>query len=250
MKRKNIINWIKTNLKKVIIGTLVAITVGGLIVPASEVIPKFELNENNVTYFSNSNQHKEKKIIAIEAGHGADLKTLKGDPGAMATDGKCEAERTMELTKILKNKLEKKGYKVILVRDGNYEMSLGAKQRRINEIKPDLSLSIHFNSAKNPVATGTEVLANKKSLEIYGEDFAMDMAKSISKKQGIPNRGVVHVGEDKGERRLYTRSNRINSANLLLEICFTSNSEEVKNYDSIRYLVAQGIADTIEKYVK
>lgn len=263
MKRNKIMELIKKYVKKAVATSLVAIVISGIIIPAKPImaleeqindnkpISSFTLSEDDITYETVKTEAKvEKKVIAIEAGHGYNSKTGQGDPGAIAYDGKAEATRTMELTNILKNKLEQKGYEVVLVREGNYAMSLGEKQRKMNEISPNLSLSIHFNSAKSPQATGSEVLCNKKSIDIYGENFAMDMAKAMANKQGITNRGVTHVGEGNGERRLYTRSNRINSANLLLEVCFTSNENETKNYDNIKYKVADSIVDTIVRYVK
>jgi N-acetylmuramoyl-L-alanine amidase len=119
--------------------------------------------------------------IALSIGHGL------RDPGAINKE-LFEHLEAYKITWLLRNALEAKGHAVELI--SCFQM-LAAKIRNVNalhETKPfDLALEIHFNSAADPKANGTEVLY----FSPRNQDLAARMSLGLSKALGLRNRGAV-----------------------------------------------------------
>ena len=91
---------------------------------------------------------------------------------------------------------------------------------KCNQHKVDLDISIHFNSF-NGSAKGVEVIyVNKKVASI-----AASVAKSVSSKLGIVNRGIKY------RDNLYFLNNTASPA-ILIECCFVDNKEDVSKYNA------------------
>lgn len=91
------------------------------------------------------------KTIMLDAGHGG------FDPGAVnPRNGVAEKWISLAVVHRLKDMLEADGARVMWTRiDDSY---LGLEQRAAiaNAIRPDVFVSVHHNSAANPVTNGTE----------------------------------------------------------------------------------------------
>ncbi len=91
---------------------------------------------------------------------------------------------------------------------------------KCNQHKVDLDISVHFNSF-NGSAKGVEVIyVNKKVASV-----AASVAKSVSSKLGIVNRGIKY------RDNLYFLNNTASPA-ILIECCFVDNKEDVSKYNA------------------
>ncbi|XBC43303.1 MAG: N-acetylmuramoyl-L-alanine amidase [Buchnera aphidicola (Meitanaphis flavogallis)] len=104
-------------------------------------------------------QKIKKIVIAIDAGHGGQ------DPGAIGINKTQEKNINLAISEKLKHKLNKsKLFQVIMIRNGNYYLSI---EERINIAKKknvNLLISIHTNSSNNPKISGlsTWILSKKR----------------------------------------------------------------------------------------
>lgn len=93
-------------------------------------------------------------IIAIDAGHGGE------DPGAIGPGRLYEKHIVLKIAKNLRNVINaKKGYKAVLVRSGDYFLSLHERPEKARDVNADLFLSIHADGFDNPKARGASVFA-------------------------------------------------------------------------------------------
>lgn len=114
-------------------------------------------------WVSSAQQHQ--KAIVIDAGHGGK------DPGN-TQEGILEKDLSFQLSKILKEAVEEKGYQVILLRNTDEFLSLNERIKKINEIQPYLVLSLHANAAKNTKKKGIEVyFSEDKDLSEFRANF-------------------------------------------------------------------------------
>ena len=98
------------------------------------------------------NKRSKDVVIAIDAGHGGD------DPGAMGPHGVREKDVTLKIAKNLANLINKEyGMKAVLVREGDYFLSLRNRIKKAREHKADLFVSIHADAFKDPRVKGSSV---------------------------------------------------------------------------------------------
>ena len=90
--------------------------------------------------------------VAIDAGHGG------RDPGAIGRRGTQEKHIVLQIAKRLKNHIDKQpGMKGVLIRDGDYYVSLRKRIIKARTSKADLFVSIHADANPNPRLTGSSV---------------------------------------------------------------------------------------------
>lgn len=93
-------------------------------------------------------------VIAIDAGHGGK------DPGAIGDHGAQEKHITLSIARKLKTKLDKEpNIRAVLIRDGDYFLSLAERRARARKAKADLFVSIHADAAPRKQARGSSVYA-------------------------------------------------------------------------------------------
>jgi len=96
-------------------------------------------------------------IVAIDAGHGGD------DPGALGRRGTREKDIALAIAKRLEKLLStQKGIKPVLIRTGDYYISLRGRIRNARKAKADLFISIHADAFKNGNASGASVYVLSK----------------------------------------------------------------------------------------
>ena len=103
---------------------------------------KIQSNEDNILSLNVEKVNEEVYDIIIDPGHGGK------DPGA-CYNGTCETDYTLDLSNILKTKLEQLGYKVILTRTSNVTLDKYGENNRIDKVYTShakFALSIHLNS--------------------------------------------------------------------------------------------------------
>lgn len=153
--------------------------------------------------------------IFVSAGH-----NLK-DPGASG----CGLVEAMEAIKIRDKviSLIHPGYTIVKDND-NWNLSQTMVQFETGV--GSACLDIHFNAAGNPSATGVEVIHPDSPSEDE-KYFAKTLSEQLSKIMGIKNRGAKPESETARGRLGMMRENGIN---LLVEVCFISNPNDVKAY--------------------
>ncbi|KPJ95927.1 MAG: hypothetical protein AMJ53_01790 [Gammaproteobacteria bacterium SG8_11] len=91
-------------------------------------------------------------IVAIDAGHGGE------DPGAIGKHKTREKDVVLAIAKRLYDLLEdEQGIQPVLIREGDYYVSLRGRIRKARTHKADLFISVHADAAKNRRANGASV---------------------------------------------------------------------------------------------
>lgn len=192
--------------------------------------------------FVNAQEPKLKgKIIYIDPGHGG------RDPGAIYKELK-ESEINLEISKVLKQELEKNGAKVYMTRTGDYDLShpkvtnhkkddLSERARLINQSACDIFISIHLNSDKSSTWHGPQIFYTKKNKQ--NKTLAQKIQENL-------NKTLKSDRKEKEIKNMYL-FDRIEKPGILLEAGFISNSNDrylLKKEEHIKTL-AKIITDTI-----
>ena len=78
--------------------------------------------------------------ILLDPGHGGQKF------GSIGPNGYPEKSVNLAVSQLLKQELEQRGATVYLTRDSDIDLSLGERVEMINNLKPNLALSIHYNA--------------------------------------------------------------------------------------------------------
>ncbi|MCI8401494.1 MAG: N-acetylmuramoyl-L-alanine amidase [Lachnospiraceae bacterium] len=129
-------------------------------------------------------------VVVLDAGHGGN------DPGKVGVDGALEKDINLSLVYKLRDLLEAEDVTVILTREGDeglYQESdtnkkradMNARCQRIEEAKPDITVSIHQNSFHEESVNGAQVFYYTGSEE--GERLAGFLEESFRAEIGGEN---------------------------------------------------------------
>ena len=158
------------------------------------------------------------KTIVIDPGHGAE------DPGT-SYGNLYEKDINLNISLYLEKELGKLGAKVLLTRDGDYDLStpnanyrkrsdFDNRIKKINNSNSDLYLSIHLNYLNDFSYSGPQVFYNKENKEL-AEVVQVNLNK-------ISN-GTRDIKKIPTNTYMY---NKLKVAGLLIECGFLSNSKE------------------------
>lgn len=185
-----------------------------------------------------------KKVVVIDAGHGG------SDPGKIGVSGALEKDINLEIAKRIKILLEEKGISVFMTRETDEmlcEEALENNRKRadmakrvelINEISPDMVISIHQNSYTDPEVSGAQVFYYSESEE--GARMAAMMQKALTE---IDNE---NTRKEKANDNYYLLK-RTKAPTIIVECGFLSNPKEAaklveKEYqDMISNAIVKGI---------
>ncbi len=93
-------------------------------------------------------------LIAIDAGHGGE------DPGASGPNKLQEKDLVLQIaTRLYKSLNRQNGFEPILIRSGDYYVSLQGRRNKARERQADLFISIHADAFHIPSASGASVYA-------------------------------------------------------------------------------------------
>jgi N-acetylmuramoyl-L-alanine amidase len=91
-------------------------------------------------------------VIAIDAGHGGQ------DPGAIGRGGTREKDVTLAIAKRLAAAIDaEEGMRAVLIRDGDYFITLGGRTRKARQLGADMFVSVHADSVRNREVSGSSV---------------------------------------------------------------------------------------------
>lgn len=182
--------------------------------------------------------------ILIDPGHGgkdcgAVFDPTPGKPG----DEVEEEDITLEVSLKLGHKLQEGGHSVIFTRDRDTTISPSGRLNMINQIQPEIFISIHCNASVNPEAHGCET--------IYRDEFDVRLAQCIQKSMvlntGMRDRGVKQDVKDLGRRLAVLGNLQVPSA--LVEIGFISNPLERTIMTERKDLIVSALKSGIEEFI-
>lgn len=190
----------------------------------------------------------EKQVILVDPGHGGI------DPGMVGIDNLREKDVNLEISLLLKECLEQKGYQVVMTREedtGLYDSETSNKkvqdlQRRcdmIEEYQPVLTVSIHQNSYPDASVCGPQVFYYADSIE--GEKLATAIQEQLN--------GQLQVERPRTARgnTSYFLLKRSKGVLNIVECGFLTNEKEARNLTDKNYQkkTAQAICDGICAYL-
>ncbi len=201
--------------------------------------------ENKV---SSGAAEKGKAVVAVDCGHGGN------DPGKVGAGGVLEKDVNLKIGKLVQEKLEKKGYEVVMTRredealadegSGNIKVQdMKNRVKLINEAKPALAVSIHQNSYHDPDVCGAQVFYYSESTE--GKTAAEIMQEALLEADADNTRKAK-------ANNTYYILKRTEPPIVIVECGFLSNPEEEKLLSGEDYQekMAAAITSGAEKYLE
>lgn len=210
-------------------------------------------------------KHNRDLIIAIDAGHGGE------DPGAIGPKRIYEKHVVLAIAKKLAAKINReKGYKAVLIRDGDYYIGLAERRNLARKAGADMFISVHADAFTNPQAHGSSVyalssrgatsatakfLANKEnqsdmvggvSLSDKDEILSsvlvdLSMTHKMASSMEAGSRVLTHMDKISRlhsrhvEKAAFAVLKTLDIPSLLIETGFISNPGEAKKLASSRY---------------
>ncbi len=183
--------------------------------------------------------------VYIDPGHGG------ADGGALRADVK-EADLNLKISMLLKSEFENNGYKVLLTRDGDYDLATDSNNRKrtdirkrvelINNSNADLYVSVHMNMFSQSIYRGAQVFYNNKNQKskILGEYVQDSISKYLNNtsRKSKPISGVYLV-------------ENVKKVGCLVECGFLSNNEEfdLLQDDAYQTMMAKAIFYGCQQYL-
>ena len=116
-----------------------------------------ELKTNSVKEEVTAANRPRDVIIAIDAGHGGE------DPGAKGPSGVYEKNVVLKISQQLVDVINKEhGMRAVMIRKGDYYMSLRKRINKAREYKADLFMSVHADAFRDPKVHGSSVYVLSK----------------------------------------------------------------------------------------
>lgn len=218
-------------------------------------------NENNKP---SEGENKIKYTICIDPGHqkkqitakepiapGSSVKKPGVSSGATGVSTKkTEYQLNLEVSMIMKKKLEDKGYNVVMTRTSNDVSLSNIKRAEIgNSSNANLVVRIHADSNASQSVSGYSVLypSGEYTKGIQGESKKASefIEKKIKEHTGASSRGII-------PRSDMTGFNWSKVPSIIVEMGFLSNPKEDKLMSEKSYQdkIANGIISGIEEYLK
>jgi N-acetylmuramoyl-L-alanine amidase len=190
-------------------------------------------------YLQLPNVKENKFKVVIDPGHGG------LDPGAIGIGGIRETDVVLEVSKIVKRLLSKKGVKVSLTRKNEVDLDLPPRVSFANKTEADIFVSIHANASigKRRDINGLETFYFRGW---KGRLLAKKIQKQILRvSPGSPDRGVK-------QGRFFVIKNTSMPA-VLVEIGFLTGRLDARRLEKtahrkrIAYAIAKGILEYLSK---
>lgn len=173
-----------------------------------------------------------KMRVVIDAGHG-------GDDKGVVVDEIMEKEITAAISRKVKFLNRNESIEIIILRNSDNFLSLSDRVDKINELKPDMVISLHANFDEDSTINGFEVFVGEKNINnANSKEIAESMYNNVPKT--LTKREVK-------ETNLYILNN-VECPAVLLELGFLTNRQDREYLTS--QLGQQRIAESILKNIK
>lgn len=182
-------------------------------------------------------------MIYIFAGH-TGTRGANYDPGA-AANGYVEAQLAIGLRDKVTEILKAHGMQVTNDNDSD---PLSIVLQKTDSRESDVVFDIHWNAA-TPQATGVEVFVPERSTDAERK-FAGLICDALATQMGINNRGVKSEVKSARKRLGVMRKAGMN---MLVEVCFITNTDDMARYNMNKDAVAAKIAGHLmaaEKHIQ
>ena len=176
--------------------------------------------------------------IYISAGHSNKIGRDRGASG----NGFIEGELTAEFRKLLVKELNLLGTKPITDADDTIFSQTINYFRNLVDSKA-IVLDIHWNSA-TPQAKGTETLIPGKPSS-FETELAEELSKTVGETLDIPLRGKSGVKTELESHHKKLAWMSLTGENVLMEVCFISNKNEMQSYQNKKEELAKNIAKVL-----
>jgi N-acetylmuramoyl-L-alanine amidase len=114
--------------------------------------PRSPDGANPVKRIAQADTNARDLVIAVDAGHGGQ------DPGALGRGGTQEKDVTLAIARRLAAAIDAEpGMRAVLIRDGDYFITLGGRTRKARQLGADMFVSIHADSVRNRDVNGSSV---------------------------------------------------------------------------------------------
>lgn len=176
--------------------------------------------------------------IAIDAGHGGT------ELGAIGCLNDNEKDVNLEISKILKEKLETNGANVIMTREDDSFVGLNDRVEIANKNNAQIFISIHNNalpdSAAHLKSTGSETYY----FYPQSKELAKDVVESLAKETGFKNNGA--------KAQSFAVVRNTNCPAILVEVGYIINPEDNAKLIDKDYQnkIAEAILHGLENYLK
>jgi N-acetylmuramoyl-L-alanine amidase len=128
--------------------------------------------------------HGQSRTVVLDAGHGG--YDRGGVPGQVIS----EKDKTLDVAQRLRTILVANGYRVIMTRDSDVFVSLGARVAIANSYRNAIFVSIHFNCAPRVGANGIETYYYRSDSSSLAASLHRNVVSSApSENRGIRRRG-------------------------------------------------------------
>ena len=142
-----------------------------LVIDLEKIADPKNANTPKIVKSVNSSRKRD-LIVAIDAGHGGD------DPGALGPRGTREKHVVMQIARKLRDMINKKpGMRAVMIRDGDYYISLRGRTKKARKLNADIFISIHADAFNNPKARGSSVFI------LSSRGASSEAAKWLAKKE-------------------------------------------------------------------
>ena len=180
----------------------------------------------------NGSGEKKKYIVCVDPGHGGT------DPGKVGINGQLEKDIILAIAKKLKTYLEASDVTVVLTRDkdmglyssGDAHKKMADMRKRcqlIEEVKPDLVISIHQNSYHEEAIRGGQVFYYKTS--VRGKKLAQILQERFDYVLGDANKRQAKANDN------YYLLLHVKEPIVIAECGFLSNREEAEKLETKEY---------------
>jgi len=123
-----------------------------LVIDLSGEVQERKPQQNSFPVFEQAGGAGREIVIAIDAGHGGE------DPGSIGPAGTFEKHVVLSIAKRLADKINKvHGMRAVLIREGDYFISLRNRINKARQQRADLFVSIHADAFKDPRVAGSSV---------------------------------------------------------------------------------------------
>lgn len=180
--------------------------------------------------------------IFLSAGHS----NLKGKDMGASGNGFIEGLLAVEFRTLLDKELKAIGVTPVLDSNENaLDKTLAYFKNMVSS--ESIVIDIHWNASSNSLATGVEVLvpAEYSSFEYA---LASIIANRIAVTLGLKTRGTNGVKTELESHHGRLGWMRLKGENILIEMCFITNSSDMTKYQKNKHILAKELANTIKKY--
>lgn len=181
--------------------------------------------------------------LFISAGH----TNIEGQDRGAIGNSYIEGNLTVELRDLLVKELKALGISPVIDSNSNAFIQSLAYFKNLTTSNSVL-LDIHFNAA-TPQATGTETLI-PKTYTTFEYNLAAELSKVVGETLDLKLRGFNGVKTEAESHHGKLGWMRLTGENVLMEICFITNSSDIEKYQKNKLALAKNIAITLSKHIK